>query len=838
MPATLLDFRSKSKRAMQSFVRTFGPGDPDDEANLPMDAKPRRWVDPKTGKEISRLKSVVVDDKGNLLLKRLITICIVGAIGAACFLMYVSGVASYQEAPVSVKEETTVQDDNTLRWGSKRGFCMTCVNAPYRGWSWWFGWGECKCHAGWSGACCDIPMLNNGECALYDEELVLIHDHSVVPGIPFHKDLVTSPCSNAWSIDALGQGVAPVVVNMLYNIIDERPPDYVVESLDDLHAATKENSYWSLLWETLKLFAAIFTDDRGAEYDMLNSLTECEGVASDYASDSTGLTALSTMGRCYEAEMDALDEVYTGQYKPTLPEYNNFWRLIDPEESILFAMVDNVNDTIPVAWMRSDDMFGWLRLVGSNPDMLRVAVAADFNSNFDVTDAIYNTAMGESGSGTLDAALAEGRLFMMDFSIFGGGVSDNDGKYLHAPKALFAVPQDTSKRLVTVAIQMMQEPSDEYPLMGAPDPSIRDQFVEKDDGTKSKDFSPTMSESDKQTLIKWAMSKTAVQAAESSYFEVVTHFGRTHLVMEPFMMATKIAFHETHPIRKLLEPHFEGTLHINQGAVDSLISVGGVIDKIFPPPITVTQSLAVTSCKDFLENFNDNMLPKTFEKRGTSTLPAEYPFRDDGLLLWNAITDWTLDYLKITYSSDSKMRKDPWLKCFWDLLVSVDGGMLKNVGDNGHGVLYTREYLAEFLALIIWTGSGQHAATNFPQKDVGAHITMNPTAAWADGKLNAAGLSIQNWFDMLPPLHEAFDQLNTEYLLGSVHYNRLGRYEEDYRNGHFTGAYRDAELRFQAALDNLESIIVARNQVSGTMRGDVFPYIILMPDNTPNSINI
>ena len=162
--------------------------------------------------------------------------------------------------------------------------------------------------------------------------------------------------------------------------------------------------------QTLKLFAAIFTDDRGAEYDMFNSLTECQGVASDYAADTTGLTALSTMGKCYEEEMDALDEVYTGQYKPSLPEYNNFWRLIDPEESILFAMVDHVDDTLPVSWMRSDDMFGWVRLVGSNPDMLRIATSADFNSNFDVTDAMYNTAMGESGSGTLGAALAEVRV--------------------------------------------------------------------------------------------------------------------------------------------------------------------------------------------------------------------------------------------------------------------------------------------------------------------------------------------------------------------------------------------------------------------------------------------
>ena len=222
-------------------------------------------------------------------------------------------------------------------------------------------------------------------------------------------------------------------------------------------------------------------------------------------------------------------------------------------------------------------------------------------------------------------------------------MEDNNGKFLHAPKALFAVPVDTSQRLRTVAIQQYQTPSTQHPLVGAPDPSIRDSWDEQSDGSKT--FGSSLSEADQQTLIKWAMAKTSVQSAESSYFEVVTHFGRTHLVMEPFMIATNVAFHETHPIRKLLQPHFEGTLHINQGAVDALISEGGVIDKIFPPPISVTQSIAVSACKDFLENYNDNMFDVAFEKRGTTTLPAEYPFRDDGMLLWNAIKD---DVVKFT----------------------------------------------------------------------------------------------------------------------------------------------------------------------------------------------
>ena len=344
----------------------------------------------------------------------------------------------------------------------------------------------------------------------------MIHDHDVVPGIPFHKDQVTAPCSNAWSIDALGQGVAPVVVNMIYVDIDEYPPQHVLDSLDDVQAATKDNSYWSLVWEVMKMFANIFTDDRGVEYEMVQSLTECKGVATDYAADPTGLTALSTMGKCYEQEKDMIDEKYDGTYKPSLPEYNEFWRLIDSHESVMFAMVEDKSDEVPLNWIKDDDMFGWLRRVGSNPDMLRIATSADLGeaNDFAVTDDMYNLATGETGTGTLNAALSEGRLFMLDFSIFPADGLTNKGKYLSSPKALFASPKNPSERMKTIAIQQYQKPSANHPLLGAPDPSRRNWN------------DATLTDDEKQTLIKWIMAKTTVQVAESSYFEVVTHFGR------------------------------------------------------------------------------------------------------------------------------------------------------------------------------------------------------------------------------------------------------------------------------------------------------------------------
>ncbi|GMI24519.1 hypothetical protein TeGR_g5523 [Tetraparma gracilis] len=789
---------------------------------------------------LNKMESMYKHPKtGATIMKRLIPLIAVCGVVGVIVMMLITGSASSSEPPkTATVGATTPTSTGEVASAEEKGWCMSCQNAPSRTWSWWFGWGGCSCYAGWSGSCCDVPALDYGECVTYNDKFEFTLTHSVMPGIPFHKDLVTEPASNAWAIDALGQGLAPVIVNMLYIDLDEMPPQYVLDSLDQIKEATKDNSYWSLAWESFQLLYEIFTDDRYVEYEMAQNLYACKGIAAEFAADSTGLTAISKMAECYEEEMIALEENYPNphQYKPSLPEYNSFWRLIDSEESIMFAMVESTADVVPTGWMKDDIMFGWLRRVGSNPDMLKKASAADIGTNFAVTDAMYQNAM-EDSTGTLTEAISDGRLFIMDFAILGDGLLNNNGKSLFAPKALFAVPKDQSYAtdgLRTIAIQQFQTPSTEYPLISAPDPLRRDWS------------DATLTTAEKDALVTWCMAKTSVQVAESTYFEVITHFGRTHMVMEPFMIATDIALHATHPIQKLLKPHFAGTDHINQGAVDSLIAAGGTISKIFPPPIEVVQGVAIIGAKAFLDDINNQFFDVAFRNRGTWDLPAEYPFRDDGKLVWNNILTFVNEYVNIAYSSDSKMRADPWLKCWWDMLVSPNTGTLKNVGDAGNGALYTRSYLSKLITLVIWTASGQHAATNFPQKDVGAHVTMNPTSAWSTGLTAGVDCAsaaddvacFQPWFDMLPPLHEALDQLNTEYLLGSVHYNRLGMYEQDYATGHFSGAYRQAEIKFQAALATMGEEITNRNAAVGTMRGDVFNYEIMMPANVPNSINI
>jgi hypothetical protein len=119
---------------------------------------------------------------------------------------------------------------------------------------------------------------------------------------------------------------------------------------------------------------------------MMSSLTSCQGLGSAFTSDTTGLSALSAASACYEEEMDLLDSVFTGTYRPSLPEFHNFWRLIDRSDAMLDAMVSDAASEIPDNWVADDSMFGWLRRVGNAPDMLRAATTADIGASFPVTD--------------------------------------------------------------------------------------------------------------------------------------------------------------------------------------------------------------------------------------------------------------------------------------------------------------------------------------------------------------------------------------------------------------------------------------------------------------------
>ncbi|ACC84808.1 lipoxygenase family protein [Nostoc punctiforme] len=447
---------------------------------------------------------------------------------------------------------------------------------------------------------------------------------------------------------------------------------------------------------------------------------------------------------------------------------------------------------------QEDEVFAYMRVAGYNPVTIkRVTTLSD---RFPVTDEHYQAVMGTDDS--LAAAGIEGRLYLADYKILDGAINGtfpHEQKYLYAPLALFALPKgsDPTRLLRPVAIQCGQTPGPDYPI------------VTPNSGKYA-----------------WLFAKTIVQIADANIHEAVTHLARTHLLVGVFAIATARQLPLTHPLRILLRPHFDSTLAINDAAQRILIAPGGGVDRLLSSSIDNSRVLAVLGLQSY--SFNSTILPNQFQQRGVddpNLLPI-YPYRDDALLIWNAIHQWVWDYLNLYYTTDEDIQKDRALQAWAAEIPAYDGGRIPDFGEDGG--IKTLNYLIDATTLIIFTASAQHAAVNFPQKDLMGYAAAIPLAGYLPASTLKREVTEQDYLNLLPPLDQAQRQYNLLSLLGSVYYNKLGEYEQ----GYFTDEKVKPLLQaFQSHLQQVENTIKQRNLHRP-------PYEYLLPSKIPQSINI
>lgn len=450
---------------------------------------------------------------------------------------------------------------------------------------------------------------------------------------------------------------------------------------------------------------------------------------------------------------------------------------------------------------QSDEFFAYMRVAGPNPLMITRMTAPD--PRFPVTEEHYRLVMGED---SLQTAIQEGRVYLADYGILDGALNGTFGahppiqKYVYAPLALFAVPPASTgdRTLRSVAIQCGQNPA-EHPI------------ITPETGADA-----------------WLMAKTIVQIADVNFHEAVSHFARTHLLVEPFVVTTHRQLPATHPLFMLLVPHFQGTLAINFAAHQFLIAPKGGVNELLSSTIDNSRTLMVKGLQG--RGFNADMFPRRLKERGVddqAALPV-YPYRDDGLLIWQAIHDWVTAYLNLYYQSDADVRNDQALQKWAKELVAFEGGRLPDFGDRGDGTIETLNYLIDAVTMVIFTGSAQHAAVNFPQNDIMSFAPAMPTAGYLPATAIGPTNTQADWLKLLPPLDQAQSQLNLLYLLGSVHFTQLGQYNPN----HFADPrVKEPLMAFQNRLKEVEATIDQRNQT----RPD---YNYLKPSNIPQSINI
>lgn len=443
---------------------------------------------------------------------------------------------------------------------------------------------------------------------------------------------------------------------------------------------------------------------------------------------------------------------------------------------------------------KADWCFAEQRLSGVNPMAIRRI--DELPENFPVTNYHFQQAVGAH---ELEKALKEAKLYLLDYPLlFGikGGNYQNLKKYLPKPQALFYWQSNGSKNsgsLVPVAIQLHNE-----------------------SGGNNLIYTP------EDAPLDWFLAKTCVQIADANHQELGSHFAQTHAVMAPFAAVTARQLGENHPLALLLKPHFRFMLFDNELGRTQFLQPGGPTDDFMAGTLEESLGLVTGAYEEWsLDQFAFPTELKNRQMNDREILP-HFPFRDDGILIWDAIQKFVTEYLQLYYKTPQDLSEDYELQNWARELAAQDGGRVKGMPKRIDSI----EQLITIVTTVIFTCAPLHSCLNFSQYEYVTFVPNMPYAAYHSIP-ETKGVDMETIMKILPPYKQAADQVLWTDILTAFHYDKLGFYDEEFTDP----SAQEALLRFQQNLHQVERQIEINNQTRPV------PYNYLKPSQIINSIN-
>lgn len=485
----------------------------------------------------------------------------------------------------------------------------------------------------------------------------------------------------------------------------------------------------------------------------------------------------------------------------------------------------------------TDWFFGYLQIAGFNTTQLRgvklaqqhdsqAFVLADLQRKMPVTDVMLQSVTGDPAI-TLAKAAELNRLYAVDYAAFVGAKTNSvhgEQRYLAAPVALF---------------YWNPTPPAGYPPGGGVMQPIAIQLNQQFDAETTPIFTPNdCANANDAKGFKWRVAKYFVNVCSAIQHESIAHLGDCHLTVEPIVVATHRQLAEQHPLFKLLIPHFRFTININDDAIHSLIIPGGVVATNVGPAIESTLALVAAAHEAW--RFDDNNPDRIFKLRGVDQLPV-FPFRDDTVLLWQAIQKYVGAYLRVYYRNDQDVIEDDELQAWVNELVSPTyagfKGMngLKDTGDAKRPAkIDSLDYLIQVVAQIIYIAGPLHASVNYAQYPLMSYMPSVAGTIYAPPP--SRSIQLQSADDCLrwyPPLDVSLYTFSFEYLLSGVQYDTFGYYSDNPRMPYFT------DKRVEELVANLhDDLALIEIEIRKRNRDRPMEYPFQLPSQIPNSISI
>ncbi|GMY16387.1 linoleate 13S-lipoxygenase 2-1, chloroplastic-like isoform X5 [Fagus crenata] len=351
--------------------------------------------------------------------------------------------------------------------------------------------------------------------------------------------------------------------------------------------------------------------------------------------------------------------VSQGFFTSLLPRL--FKAIDDTQDNLLKFETPETMDRDKFFWFR-DEEFARQTLSGLNPYSIQLVTEWPLKSKLDPKiygppESAITTEMIEreiKGFMTVQEAIKQKKLFILDYHDlllpYVSKVRQIEGTTLYGSRTLFFLTLEGTLR--PLAIELTRPPIDGKPQW-------KDVYTPCWDATG---------------VWLWRLAKAHVLAHDSGYHQLVSHWLRTHCATEPYIIATNRQLSEMHPIYRLLHPHFRYTMDINGLARLALINAGGIIETSFSPGKYSMEFSSVAYDKQW--QFNLQALPADLISRGMAVEDPnaphglkltieDYPFANDGLLLWDAI-------------KETNMPAEEPSKEFWDnFLKKPEGALLQ-----------------------------------------------------------------------------------------------------------------------------------------------------------------
>jgi arachidonate 15-lipoxygenase len=439
-----------------------------------------------------------------------------------------------------------------------------------------------------------------------------------------------------------------------------------------------------------------------------------------------------------------------------------------------------------------DAEFAYLRFAGTNPlGIARVRSLEEIPEKLRLSDALTGRLLG-AGS-TLADRVSRGNVFLLRHEALSGSAAADlqPGRFVAPVSALFCYAPEMSATYAVVPLAIECS-------VGAAD-GATGVFTPLDEA-------------------RWLHAKRLAAVADVNASELVVHLARAHFMTVPFAIALRRTLRRSHPLRAFLLPHLRFNLFVERMAwLQGVRKPQGDLVRSLAGTPAWCQQVAKTLHREL--SFRDQHFERDLEARGLNDHPVDYPYRDDGRLLWAALRNFTEGYVGQNYPDDGAVLADAALQRFMAEVRSPKGGNVR--GLLGGERLETRAELVEILTQVLFVAGPLHALAHYASAaqlvNVGENpswLTANPLTSTADAAPGELGGVAQ--------YHRVVST--------NIRYDRLGDFSWYPMGLRQESLPLVAELR--AELEAAERIITERNLSRPA------PFIHFLPSRIPNGITV